>query len=314
MKRFLFMTLVVIVFCPEGLAQSTTNVGTEFWIAFPPNGSITAVKQLYISSVFSTSGMIESDYPGVNQNFSVTPGIVTQITLPTGIALQGGIENKGIYITTDDPVSVYGLNNQTASTDAFLALPVNALGLDYRILSYATTINGNGSSFSVVAIQDGTALTVFNHQTNTTTNVNLDAGQTYHVEAGNLNEDLTGSRIQSNFPVSVFGSVKVGQVPPGCTFADHIVEQMFPYYSWGKNFVTVPLAGRNLTGDVFRILAAVDGTEIEVNGTLVATINEGDYYDTTLQGTIRSGLQKPRWSDNSPRGRTAPAERLVTRS
>ena len=243
-----------------------------------------ATIELFISSIYSTSGTVSSAFPGVNQNFSVTPGIVTQLTLPSGVVLQGGIENKGIRVTSNDPISLYGLNKFLYTTDAYLALPIVALGLDYRIITYNSSSSGTGSGFSVVATQDGTVLTVFNHQTNSTNTVNLNQGQTYHVQSPNAGDDVTGSRVQSNFPVAVFGSAPVAAIPVGCSTSDHIVEQMFPYYSWGKNFVTIPLAGRDASGDIFRILAGEDGTEITINGTVVSTINAGSYYEGNLAG------------------------------
>ncbi|MEI6899472.1 MAG: IgGFc-binding protein, partial [Bacteroidota bacterium] len=284
MRKLLLVLFLCLRLFFFGFNQTVTNVGTEFWVAFPPNQSTAATIKLYISSNFSTSGTVASAYPGVNQNFTVVPGIVTQLTLPSTVTLTPGINDKGINILAPYPMSAYGLNRQAATTDAYLALPMNALGLDYRVVTYKTTIGSSGSAFSVVATQNGTALTIFNHQTNLTTNINLDQGQTYHVEATTNGEDLTGSRIQSNFPVAVYGSVKCTNIPSGCSACDHIVEEMFPYYSWGKNFVTVPLAGRDLSGDIFRIVAAQDGTDISVNGTTVATINTGDYYETNLIG------------------------------
>ncbi|MCX6249953.1 MAG: hypothetical protein NTX61_04290 [Bacteroidetes bacterium] len=272
----------------NGNSQTITNVGTDFWIAFPPNVTLQATIEVYISSNFNTSGNVYSAFPSVNQSFTVIPGVVTQLTLPSNVVLHGGIENKGIRITANDPISVYGLNNKIYSTDAFLALPVNALGLDYRIITYKTTyasIDSLGSCFSVVATKDGTALTIFNHQTNSTSYINLDMGQTYHVRATVNSQDLTGSRVQSNFPVAVFGSVDIGYIPSSsCMAPDHIVEQMFPYYSWGKNFLTVPLAGRDGSGDIFRIVAAEDGTGISINGSNVSILNSGDYYETNLSG------------------------------
>lgn len=245
---------------------------------------MTATLKIFISSDFTTSGTVTSDFPGVNQGFSVIPGVVTQLTVPSGVALQGGIENKGIHITSADPIAVYGLNWQGGTTDAYMALPVPSLGTDYRSLSYLTTLVNQGSCFSVVATQDGTLLTVFNHQTNSTSNVNLEQGETYHVEAFLINEDLTGSRIQSNYPVSVFGSDDCTYLPIGCNYADHIVEQMWPVSSWGKNFALVPLAGRDDSGDIFRILASEDGTVVSINSTIVSTLNTGEYYQTTLTG------------------------------
>jgi uncharacterized protein (TIGR02145 family) len=262
----------------------TTNVGTDFWVAFPANFVTNPTIKFFISSNFSTSGTVSSAVPGVDQNFTVVPGIVTEVILPYEVALVAGIEDKGIHVVANDPISLYGLNRKTASTDAYLALPVNALGLDYTIVSYTTTYAGKGSSFCAVAAQNGTTLTVYNHQTNSTSTINLNQGQTYYVKAPVIGEDITGSRIQSNVPVAVFGSVEATYVPAGCSALDHIVEQMFPYYSWGKNFITVPLAGRDASGDIFRIVAAEDGTNISINGTLTTTINTGDFYETNLTG------------------------------
>jgi len=277
MLKFLFLLFPFYCF-----SQGLTNVGTDFWIAFPPNQSVSASLQIFISSNYATSGSISSAFPGVDQIFNVIPGIVTQVTVPSGVALSNEVENKGIRVTAAEPISVYGLNRNTATTDAYMALPVSSLGVDYRVLAYKTTLNNNGSGVSVVATQNGTVLTVFNHQTGGISNVNLEEGQTYYVTADALDEDLTGSTIQSNYPVAVFGSVKCSQVPAGCFYADHLVEQMFPVSAWGKKFITVPLAGRDGSGDIFRILANENGTDITINGTFTATLGAGEYYETNL--------------------------------
>src|ERR1039457_4252286 len=119
-KKILLSLFFVYYLILPGFSQTVTNVGTDFWIAFPPNDSppIPTLK-IFISSDFFTSGNVYSAFPGVNQSFTVVPGIVTQLIVPSGVVLQGGIENKGIQITSTDPITVYGLNNETASTDAF---------------------------------------------------------------------------------------------------------------------------------------------------------------------------------------------------
>ncbi|NQV02959.1 MAG: IgGFc-binding protein, partial [Bacteroidia bacterium] len=183
MKERFLLLIACLLFGFLGVAQTVTNVGTDFWIAFPPNWNTTVSHFIFISSNFSTSGTVSSAFPGVDQDFTVTPGIVTQLTIPGGIALQPGIENKGIHVTSLEPIALYGLSRITASTDAYVALPVNALGLDYRIMSYPVNVIPNGSCLSVVATQNGTAITVYNHQTGSTNNINLEMGQTYHVEA-----------------------------------------------------------------------------------------------------------------------------------
>ena len=284
LKRNLCIVFCLLALLFRGYPQTVTNIGTDFWIAFPRNTSLSATLSIFISSGTATSGLVQSAYPGVNQSFSVVPGIVTQLTVPVGAALMSGIENKGIHITANDPVSVYGLNEQNMSTDAYTALPTNALGMDYRIVNYHTTISEHATALSVVSTQDGTHVSILNHQTGSTINVTLDQGQTYYLRDPITMHDLTGSRIQSDYPVAVYGSDESTLVPDLCSAADHIIEEMFPYYSWGKNFVTAFFAGRDLGGDYFRIVAADNGTVITVNGTQVATINAGVFYETNLAG------------------------------
>ncbi|MDD4554030.1 MAG: FISUMP domain-containing protein [Bacteroidales bacterium] len=284
MKKIFLLFFFCFTFFANSNSQTTTNVGTEFWIAFPPNGSPWFLN-LFISSTFITNGSLYSVFPGVTQNFTVTPGIVTQLSVPVDVSLLGGIEEKGIHIVSDNPISVYGLNKGFATTDAFLALPVNALGTDYRIITYKTSVANQGTCFSIIATTNGTSLTIYNHQTNSTTVISLNQGQTFHLEEPNVGDDVTGSRIQSNYPVAVFGSAEIVNIPDiTCGSADHIVEQLFPYTSWGKEFITVPLAGRDASGDIFRLVSAQDGTDIIVNGVGVATINSGDYYELSLSG------------------------------
>ena len=282
-KRFLVITTILLAFSLKGATQTVTNVGTDFWIAFPTNYSPPTLF-LFISSEVATTGTVFSDWPGVNQNFSVTPGVVTEVELPGNVTLSGGIEDKGIRVQANDPIAVYGLSRVTASTDAFVALPVNAIGTSYGIMSYEVTVGNNGSSLAVVAIQDGTEITVYNHETGSTDVINLDEGQTYYTDVSSVGQDLTGSTVTSNYPVSVFGGDKIVNVPSGCTAADFIVEQMFPTYSWGKNFVTVPTAGRDNSGDRYRILTLDDNTVVTIDGVDVITLNANEFYEANLLG------------------------------
>lgn len=51
--------------------------------------------------------------------------------------------------------------------------------------------------------------------------------------------------------------------------------------TWGQTFVTTPLATRT-GGDVFRILASENATEVKVDGTTVATLNGGQFYEASF--------------------------------
>lgn len=272
--------------------QVQTNMGQDFWIAFPPNTSYQEIK-LFISSDISTTGSVSSAVPGVGQDFSVTPGTITEILLPSGVQLSGYIENKGIHVTANHPVSLYGLNRMMASTDAYLALPVPSLGTEYWLLTYKTAFPALGSSLTVLATQNNTIATIYNAFNGSTQDITLQQGETYHVASSGTGSDMSGSHIQSNYPVAVFGSHKTTQIPLGCSAADHIVEQMQPVVSWGTNYVAIATAGRDGSGDVYRVLASQDNTQLSVNGTPVATLNQGAHYETELAGHNSFTANKP---------------------
>lgn len=52
--------------------------------------------------------------------------------------------------------------------------------------------------------------------------------------------DLTGTIVTADKPVAVFGSNPCLNVPLGRAACDHVEEQLFPFATWGKNFVAAP--------------------------------------------------------------------------
>jgi len=57
---------------------------------------------------------------------------------------------------------------------------------------------------------------------------------TYYLRDPVAYHDLTGSRIQADHPVAVYGSNEITLITDLCSAADHIIEEMFPYYSRGR--------------------------------------------------------------------------------
>jgi hypothetical protein len=112
--------------------------------------------------------------------------------------------------------------------------------------------------------------------------VTLDAGQTYMYTA---NQNLTGSRVTSTNPVAVFSGNRCTNVPTGVYACDHIVEQMPAISSLSTSYILgrTPRTGAN--GDVFRVVATADNTDVTVNGVVVATLNSGDYYEGRVAAT-----------------------------
>lgn len=215
---------------------------------------------------------------------------------------------QSFHITSEKDVTIYAHSQAVTTSDAFNVLPTDALGENYFVLTYksdgtrdGTSITGSStpSQFAIVAPFDSTVVTI---RPSTPTHVNgafphtvvLNKGDSYLVQAAitvtNLNSDLTGTEINSTKPVALFAGQQRSTMPlqPNNSSAsrDFICAQIPPIQSWGNNAILVPypqpvLIVKNYN-DIFRILAAYDGTEIFYNDVYVATIDKGEYFEGDL--------------------------------
>ena len=204
----------------------------------------------------------------------------------------GGREAKAIHVVATSDVSVYGLNRILYTTDAYLGLPVGALGTDYVVLGYGT---GQGAEASIVATANDTHVRISptdrpeGRPDALPFDVTLDLGDVFELKVGN---DLTGTIITADKKISVFGGNQCANVPEGVGFCDHIVEQLPPTTAWGRRFVTAPLATR-VNGDTFRILAAHDGTTVTLNGVAIGSIDRGEFIERIIDGAATIDADKP---------------------
>ena len=272
------------------------NKGTDFWLCMPQNHESYPYLYLDITSDETANGTIE--IPGVSfvESFISTPGDIIRITLPVSCMLTGSetIQNFGIHVTSDEEVTVYGLNLYQYTSDAYLALPVDILSTNYLIMSYPKTSRGSWgkSQFAVVSPYDNNIITITvsdytssGHLPGDVFQVTLNQGETYQVQGTTIEgNDLTGTIIQSTLPVAVFGGNKCADIPwdANVGYCDFIVEQIPSISTWGTSFITYPLEFRQ-NGDLFRILASQDNTELSVDGVVVATLNFGDFYEDIFE-------------------------------
>ncbi|MEM7103964.1 MAG: gliding motility-associated C-terminal domain-containing protein [Bacteroidota bacterium] len=267
----------------QGISQS--NEGNDFWFGFmehiDPNVN---EKVVMITSKFNTSGTVSAPLLNWSQPFTVTANSVTIIDLPANTENLGSesISNKGIRLTSAQPVSVYIHQYHSFRSEASVVLPVNSIGKEYYCMSYeGVTRQGvnHPSEFLIVGVNDETTINItVSDQTQggtspgSTISILLDEGETYQVQAFNGNGgDLTGSSITGDKDFAVFSGNSWTEVPTGCGARDNLLEQMYPVATWGKQFITVPNA--SVSFDVFRILASEDDTEVEVNSGTVQTFN-----------------------------------------
>lgn len=282
-KKIILVLAVLMISASTGNAAPDSK-GTDFWLTFPKNG-VTGQLTLFIAGDTATNGTVTG--PGMAPtNFSVASGTVTVVDIPISAELNTSdtVESKGIHVTAQAEVTVYGLNRATFSSDAYLGLPADILGTDYIVLGYS----GSGPELAIVGTADVTTVTITPSATvgsrlaGVSFNINLNQGQTYQLQGS---ADLSGTIITSNKSIAVFGGTACANIPPGVAFCDHIVEQLPPTETWGKSFVTMPLASRD-NGDTFRFLASTNLTSITVNGTVVTPVplNRGQFHERIING------------------------------
>lgn len=276
------------------------NSGTNFWLMFPQ--SYQGSQYLFISAPQTTTGTVSIPFSNFTQNFTVPANDVVKIQLPFAETTESDVVTQhGIHVTSQLPIMVYGMNQHPFTSDAFLGLPVDALGKDHYVLTYSNMSFAPSSELGVVASENGTTVTVTpsantgNRLAGVPYSVVLNQGQTYLLQntVPTTAGDLTGSRVTGDKPIAVFGAHEAATIPAevGCC-ADHMVEQLPPTSAWGKRFATIPLATR-IKGDFFRIIAAEDNTEVYLNSTLTATLNHGEWVERIVLNPAEIIATKP---------------------
>ena len=310
MKALRSAAIVIVLVCSALFAysQGTTSSGTEFWTAYmdhvdpptghPANGDPLSQMVLYITSAVNTSGTVQLADGSFSQAFNVTANQITTVNVPaTAFLGTQGTFTKGIHITSLKPISIYAHIFAANSSGATLLLPVNTLGKDYYSINYKQTANEVAySAFVVIATEDSTTVQITptaqlldGKPANQPFLVTLQKGQLYQ---GLSTTDLTGTRIQSISSgtntckkIAVFsGSSKIAiSCNPQLNTSDNLFQQVYPTASWGKNYITVPLAGRNY--DIFRIVLSTPQANVYLNGTLIplSEFTNGLYYQFNSQ-------------------------------
>ena len=287
-------------------AANLDSKGTEFWLGFPEQLSVDANNlKLFITGDENTSGTVTIPGLGFSTNFNVVAGTVTTVSLPAAAQISGSdtISTKGVRVVAQKEVTVYGINRYPFTTDAYLGLPLDILGTEYIVLAYENVNIVNASQFAIVATEDATTVTITPKVTTGARpggvpyNIVMNKGQTYLLRnTGSYNavtpSDVTGTTILSTKPVAVFGGHQCANIPVGFVACDHIVEQLPPEDSWGRNFLTVPL-GTRTGADTFRVIASDNGTTVTTNGVVVAVLNRGQFKEFRLTTRSVVSADKP---------------------
>jgi len=317
-KSLLFLLLISFSLC--SVAQSKSNKGKEFWLAFMSHiESTNAGMSLYITSDSNAIGTVSIPGQSWSTSYSVTANSLTIVNIPVSsayISCSDCKQAKGVKIVSDKDVVVYAHHYEGDKSDATLVLPTRTQGKDYYLASWQENSPniGGGSGrnvFALVGIKDDTKINITPTTNllsasggtliaNTLYQITLDEGEVYQAIGTSSTGDLTGTHIEvidtgdeaNCRTISVFSGstyTRLGGCSSG-TSGDNLLEQMFPTNSWGKSFVLVPALGRN--GDSYRFIASEDNTEVRVFKSFgapdVFTLSAGGYAEITAEINVRN--------------------------
>ncbi|XP_066303644.1 IgGFc-binding protein-like [Branchiostoma lanceolatum] len=306
MARVLLSMLVMVA--SFGCSQAARdNKGTEFILTFPENFQRDQNRpKLFIACPHPTGARVTITLPynGDTDTVTVNHGRVEEVELRReAVELRDSEKSDGggraVHITSDVEIVVYGVFAELKSSDAYLALPTDVLGTEYYAAcsSIARNRNQEGwddmpSQFGVVGVHAGTTVTIVPSQAVEFDRRNYGAGQAFSVVLDRFEtlqvqatEDLTGSKITATQPVAVLSGntfaycLPMGERQRGT--GDHLVQMIPPVDTWGEEFVTVPLS-RHRGGDLFRVVAARDNTQVDVTNENAKTLNAGEFWEIDI--------------------------------
>lgn len=254
------------------------------------------------------------------------------------------IAQQSFHVTSENEVTVYALSQAIKTSDAFLTLPTDALGTEYYVMSYHSDGTPTGTSSistqstpsqcAVVATDSDTKVHII-PSTPTVIggiaprDITLQKGEVYLLQTAItqviLRGDLTGTKITSTKPIAVFGGHQRAKIPlenaNDLTSRDFLCEEMPPVTTWGKNYFITPYpqptSVAKFGSDIYRVLASEDNTILSLNGTAIATLKKGQYYEAPLTqaGFISASLpilvaqfKKTSLEASSPNNATIPSD------
>lgn len=207
--------------------------------------------------------------------------------LPNETGFSGTGIGKAFHITADYPVTAYQMvpfNGGTAAvTSATLLLPTSAWGTNYIAINAYKAIPdppppanpiGGYPSLVVLAKEDATKVTLLPNvavtggpgvaaaAANTPVTYTLNSGQFLQITQP---AELTGSPLEADKPVGVFGASTCMRVPTNQTDCDSGQQQLPPVGALGSEYVAVRHKSRNAQMEEqsrWRMVGVVDGTTL----------------------------------------------------
>jgi len=250
-----------------------------------------------------------------------TPGSLPACPVPAAMNAESGVLGTGLgqafNIRTDRPVVAYSIlpygGGPSAATSASLLFPTSAWDTNYvAVNAYAKSVAAPVAqpSLNILAKEDGTTVTILPKVAVVggagVTGGPANAPVTYSLSAGQYvqlsqDQELTGSPIESNKPVGLWGSASCLSVPVDAYACDSAHQQIPPVRALGSKYAGVRYRNRTGAGGEeappWRLVGAVDGTQLtwtpSAQPGAPAALNLGDVAEFMAPGHFVVTSQDP---------------------
>jgi len=277
--------------------KEESYVGCEYWGAFLQNlqeyegGNYAIV----VANPNDTEVTVTAYTTGDQQvtQFTVAPGQINHYVFPLSYLIPGpGISNLAFKFVSSRPVTMTQMNPfgnvLTYTNDATLLLPIGALGHKNMAMSWPTWKNNYSGFISIIAVEPGitSLMVIYGGFSKAGSGVNAQGPGdvvTYTLSqyqiltlnsaaGGSYGADISGTYIEADKKIAVFGGHECTYVPANTPACDHLEHQMFPLRSWGKEYVAVRTKPRKNEADYFRFLASEPNTTVTWNGGIAGSV------------------------------------------
>ena len=245
-----------------------------------------------------------SSLTGYNYTGTTTANAATFVTIPSSLQVRESsytYRHLGLHVRSSpsQPISVVMVGYIDAPRSTYLALPCHDQPTDeyvYYGISHETKRNNDYGQILLVGCRDNTTVTItptqciklpqnvqrdsniVNIAANTSHTVVLHALQTLLIAVRHF--DLSGTKIVSNYPLTVIGGHQCATVPAvSHSFCDPIATQVPPTTIWGTQFILASLLGSS-NDQRFKLITSTKNTQVNItckqNSTSIVLALSGD--------------------------------------
>lgn len=277
----------------ENFAYQPTGKGPNL-VYLPLGTSLLAPNKVAILFLAGADGVPAKDNPVCPKPSAV----------PTGAMLfnKSG-KGKAFHITSDAPIVAWQMNpfggGSAAVSGASLLIPSTAWDTSYLAI-HAYDSGPQFTSMNIVA-REPTTVKVLPKKSIAGGN-GLNGGPaglpySFTLEAGEHAQftqiaSLTGSVIEADKPVGLFGGARCSQVPNNVYACDHMEQMIPPLRALGNDYVGVSHKTRSGEPSLWRIMGVVDGTVLnwsnDVGGPATLAQGEVVQFTSTFPFVVKS--------------------------